>query len=573
MTQEKFQALYDEYKDQITDISDEEVKKLKFFFDELNSISQNNDVLLVTVVGSVKAGKSTFFNCLINESQDITETDTKECTIRPSFVFPGSKFSFNTYERTSSDENSNININNLLNYFIEGKDKFIADELKCKTKDDKGKMADYVRECQDPSRNFLFTSFSIDNQKSTFVKQLKGKKVVFVDMPGNDGKTAEDKLDPFYETILKRTDLVLFICSSSNEISASLDKYLNFIKENNKKVPFILVLNYRDEKATQPTEEQQNEQLEYFANKLENNKFIVIKKTIQNAHYAHTMRFGEPCDEYKKVIVAEYAKKFDDFEKDLYSNFFDQNTIHQRIEENRDNRFKSQFDPFVEALTNTIAIIQKDEDDFEKLEKYFEFSKDKLYQDLSGKRNEIEKKDDKETNAKSDSNVISDIKIGCTTKGWFWKPKFRKYVESRLKERIIKEEVQPFIDKQIKNYKEKLKESIKEKYETTEVVVEESSPNFLNEDSEKKGEDKLLCKKFYNTAINNSVYYNLDDLERALVNLRNKLFTFERIGTLIVNACKDLKKEVVDKLRKERRIEGRKELLATLKDLKNQLMN
>ena len=83
----------------------------------------------------------------------------------------------------------------------------------------------------------------------------------------------------------------------------------------------------------------------------------------------------------------------------------------------------------------------------------------------------------------------------------------------------------------------------------------------------------MLCKKFYNTAINNAVYYDLDDLESALVNLRNKLFTFEGIGTLIVDTCNKLKNDVVDMLRKERRIEGRKELLATLKDLKQQLMN
>ena len=93
MTQKEFQALYEEYKDKIKDES------IKYKLDEFYSMSQNNDVLLVTIVGSVKAGKSTFFNCIVNESQDVTETDTKECTIRPCFVYPGSKFSFKSIKK------------------------------------------------------------------------------------------------------------------------------------------------------------------------------------------------------------------------------------------------------------------------------------------------------------------------------------------------------------------------------------------------------------------------------------------------------------------------------------------
>lgn len=575
MNQKDFQKLYEEYKDKITDAD------VKRDFDELYSISQTNDVLLVSVVGYVNAGKSTFFNCIVNERQDITETDSKECTIRPCFVFPDSKFSFKTYERSSLGEDTSININNLLNYFVENKDKFISNNLKVKTKDNKDNISDYVRECQDDSKNFLFTSFSIDNQKSTFVSQLKGKKVVFVDMPGNDGKKADDKSDWFYQTILKRTDLVLLVCSSSEEISSSLTKYLNSIRDNNAKVPFILVLNFRDDKATLPSEGTLKSQLDYFSNKLENDKFIIVEKTIQNAHYAHTMRFSEPCSPSRQDVVREYADKFDVFEKELYKNFFDKNKILDIIDANKDNRFQSQYKRFVQNLTDKIGEMQKEEDEFVKNIKAMEYPTDELYNALFEKRHGSTNKGSG-TNETTDSKVISDIKDNMDGGWWFWKPRFRKYIASKIKDSIIPKEIQPFIDNKFNEYKGKLCGIINKDFNDTGVVVEGAPVSLVDESKNgdkpfnKELYDKfyrLLYKKFYNSQINSSVYYNAEDLETTLKGLRDKLFTFEGIGVLIEKACNHLKEEVESDLRKARHIEGRKELLQSLINLKSKLPN
>ena len=557
MTQKEFQALYEEYKDKIKDES------IKYKLDEFYSMSQNNDVLLVTIVGSVKAGKSTFFNCIVNESQDVTETDTKECTIRPCFVYPGSKFSFKTYKRLSTGENNSININDLLNHFVDGKDNYVSNELKIYTKYDKGKLADYVKECQDKNSNILFASFSIDNQKSLFVNQLKGKKVVFVDMPGNDGANADKEADLFYQTILKRTDVVLLVCSSSNELTISLGKYLQYIQDNNPKVPFILVLNYRDDKATQPKDEEQNEHLNYFTEQLEKHKCVIVEKTVQNAHYAHTVRFNEPCDEHKKTIVQQYANKFDAFENELYSNFFNQNRISKIIEDNKNVRFKSQIEPFKKEIGQKIIDITTEENNFTQIVSEINFTKNELINALAQKRDEKESK----------NTAISEIKLTKKKTRWFWKRGYRKFIEQKIKDRIIPEVIQPFIDSIYSDYKKKLNEKIKKKFNDTEIVIEGNAPIFMDEENKKEDKNKFLSKEFYKSQIALELTYNADDLESTLKDIKNSLFTYEAIGSLIFDACDSLKQNVIKQLRNERHIEDHQELLTQLKAIKSKLID
>ena len=79
MEQKDFQKLYEEYNGKISDMN------IKNEFDMLYSISQDSDVFLVTVLGSVNAGKSTFFNCLIHN--EISETKNNENTIRPNWKY------------------------------------------------------------------------------------------------------------------------------------------------------------------------------------------------------------------------------------------------------------------------------------------------------------------------------------------------------------------------------------------------------------------------------------------------------------------------------------------------------
>lgn len=551
MTQKDFQKLYDEHKNTITDAD------IKRELEELYSIAKDNEVFLVTVVGSSNAGKSTFFNCIVNAEKDITETNSDECTIRPIFAYPDSKFTFKTYRRFEGQSNTHIDINNVLKFFMDGKEKLISNELNLTIKDDKSKIEEYVEECQNSSNNLLFASFSINNKESQFVEKLKGKNVVFVDMPGDDGPVAAETRDVFYDTILRRTDLVLLVCSSTQIVGVSLNEYLEVIQKNNPKVPFIIAFNYHDDNSYCPTEAEQQHQLEELANHL--TKYNIEKKYYYNALYTHTKRFNGRYDEYKKNIIDQEAEKFHKFEVSLYNSFFDdKDDIRKKIEDNRDNRFQAQLKLFITTtLTNKIDKLQKEEDDFETFVKQLEYSEKDLMDLLQNKR-------------KEDSSLISDIKESFNGEFRILKYKFRKLIENKIKETIIPKELQIFIDEQVKNYKKGLLEKIKED-KNIDITLNSLPPNLL--ELEERKNHKYLTKKFYKSKIDRVfLYYDAENLEHTLKGLRNKLYTMDCIGHLIVETCNQLKKDAEQNIRAILGNDGRDNLLKHLKELKSKLL-
>ncbi len=562
--QKQFQELYEKFKGKILDLD------VKRDFDELYSISQDSDVLLVTVVGSLEAGKSTFFNSIVNEEQDISERNKGETTIRPIFVFPDKNFSFKSYEKLP-DVNS-VNINNVLDYFISGKDKYVKDELKIREKNDKTKLTEYVRDCQ-AKKNYLFASFSVDNKNSNFVKQLKDKdkKVVFVDMPGDDGIDAKEQFDPFYELILKRTDLVILVCSSTSDVGVSLGKYLDFIHTNNEKVPFILVLNYHDDQPTIPTKDDLSKQLEQFVSRLEKYKIRIEKKVVVNAVYAHTTKFNNPVDQSRQKVVDDAAKEFENFETELYKDFFTETTIKGIINDNKKIRFDCQVKELVNKLDAKISSIQTEENNFSSKVQKLELSQ----QELVEKLNKVEA-----------SFVISDIKQNFGTDAKYLTKNFRALVKAKLSERIIPLEINDFLNKQVDAYKGYLEEKVKTEWDKTIVVGKESVSsgvaecNKNNKKTVKEEGSKLeldaseaITDNFIKSSYKRKVLfsYNADDLEAALKNLRDRLFTYDSIGYKIQSICKGIKDSVVEKLRKELGIDGRDKLLMILKEIKDKL--
>lgn len=538
MNQKGFQELYDKFKDSITD---EEIRRQ---FDELNSISKDNDVLLVTVVGSLKAGKSTFFNCIINEEQDISETKPEECTIRPNFVIPSDKFAFRTYENIN---NVNIDINEVLNFLCGKKNNTIETDLNVRTKNEKNKLDDYVLDCQSDSKSYLFTSFSL-NSNTNFVKKLKGKKVAFVDMPGSGGIDAEFNYKPFYDQILKRTDLVLLVCSSSVTISSALAKYLEFIQQNNPKVPFILVLNDRKDKFTKSASQEKLEQLENWKVELKKRNIIVVDTKILNAHLIHVALFKEELeDESDQHKVDQSKQKFDVFEDQFYSNFFTDDKIKTTVRDNQPARFQTQKENFENKLSAKIEELKTDTKDFEnKVSQLIGYEKDSLVID-----EEIE---NKITGSDDKSNVSADKDIKDER---FW---FRNKIRKKLIEyhEVVKSHVQEYVKEKCKSFDTEISKSVSDIF-GIEIQVETNLSPLKQE----------FSKSRYNSCIEWKVFrYGKKEYSKARENLRTKAFAVEGY---LQECFNKIKEEYIIELGKVTRHTKRSELLKTLQMLKTEL--
>ncbi len=541
MNQKGFQELYDKYKDKITD------PDVKRDFDELYSISKENDVLLVTVVGSLKAGKSTFFNCIINENQDISETKPEECTIRPNFVIPSGKFAFRSYENVNK---INIDINEILNYLCNEKNSNIEKELCVRSKTDKEKLGDYVSQCQDKSKSYLFTSFSL-NSNSNFVKKLKDKKVVFVDMPGSGGINAEFNYDPFYDSILKRTDLVLLICSSSVDISSALDKYLQFIQKNNSKIPFVLVLNDRNDKVTVAAKQEKLDQLDNWKHYLMQKNIVVAKTAMLNAHHIHVALFKEQLeDENDQHKIDKSTQEFKDFENQFYGEFFSDEKIRETVQDNQNARFENQKRNFLEVLSKKIDQLNEDKQEFDtKKSKLITF--DEVF-----KKNNIEDEIGKLSNGENDKTNESADKDFGDEKFWLLKNirnKLREYHE------VVKSYVKQFIVEKRTLFDRELQKSV---YDTFNIDVN------VEKDEETWKSD--FNKRRYNSCIERRwiTRYRREDFAVARQKLRTKVFAIEGYLQQCFNKMRE---KYVNELGRVTKHTENDELLRNLRDLKTEL--
>ncbi len=541
MNQKGFQELYDKYKDKITD------PDVKRDFDELYSISKENDVLLVTVVGSLKAGKSTFFNCIINENQDISETKPEECTIRPNFVIPSGKFAFRSYENVNK---INIDINEILNYLCNEKNSNIEKELCVRSKTDKEKLGDYVSQCQDKSKSYLFTSFSL-NSNSNFVKKLKDKKVVFVDMPGSGGINAEFNYDPFYDSILKRTDLVLLICSSSVDISSALDKYLQFIQKNNSKIPFVLVLNDRNDKVTVAAKQEKLDQLDNWKHYLMQKNIVVAKTAMLNAHHIHVALFKEQLeDENDQHKIDKSTQEFKDFENQFYGEFFSDEKIRETVKDNQNARFENQKRNFLEVLSKKIDQLNEDKQEFDtKKSKLITF--DEVF-----KKNNIEDEIGKLSNGENDKTNESADKDFGDEKFWLLKNirnKLREYHE------VVKSYVKQFIVEKRTLFDRELQKSV---YDTFNIDVN------VEKDEETWKSD--FNKRRYNSCIERRwiTRYRREDFAVARQKLRTKVFAIEGYLQQCFNKMRE---KYVNELGRVTKHTENDELLRNLRDLKTEL--
>lgn len=542
--QKQFQELYEKFKDKISD------KTLNDDFENLFSIAHESDVMLVAVVGDLKAGKSTFINCLVH--RDISDIRDEECTKRPLFIYNSKNETYKTYVKKEGA--GTLEINKVLKSFFDPKkndlkNQFLVEERSLSVV--KEKQNDY---------DFLFTSCGFDLQ----IDGIKGKQIVFVDMPGSNGMEASQNYDRFYDLILQRTDLVILVWSSDNPLSESLNDYIiEKIKNSNEKIPFVVAFNHKDSKIVFKGEE----------NTAEKN-FVVWKKTLESTanvkvdeetssilnvyHVLEAMKGKKPEAEF----VDKVHKSVDDFkafEMKLSRKYFSDGNIKDSLRTNQKARFLSQTNNFRNSLQAKIAELK---DVIEKFNASIN-----LVTPMSGTKEHITEY----LNAFTTPNALNNSKetMGACAESlpdtsWFWKSGIVDVLKDKYVPLHLKGELETIFSEYVEDFTSKLKMRI-DASKWKDVV---SFDNKKYEYALPK-DDELPYKKFIKKTRLGS--YKRNDLENAMKELKKHLLNYGSMGIQIQNACDEIKDKYFGEIKEKEQITEKENLLKNLEAILKQL--
>ncbi len=237
---------------------------------------------MIIVVGPVKSGKSTFVNLLAHEK--VSPTHFLECTVRPSII----------------SKKKNENAESLITTFItEGNPTMehvdtIIDYIKGLEFADLGQIREespclLTDENLDRKVSYRIGLENIENGKVALTSiTTKGGEflqdnIFLIDMPGFDGVLAN--LDqPFYEAIINRADLVVFVQSSNSAINKISENFCKMISNRNGSIPIYLIHNYFDSVYWHTEED---------------------KKKVKDGNIKKALEFFK---EQKMIVTKEYCK-------------------------------------------------------------------------------------------------------------------------------------------------------------------------------------------------------------------------------------------------------------------------
>lgn len=199
---------------------------------------------IIIVVGPVKSGKSTFVNILAHEK--VSPTHFLECTVRPSIISK-KKDKKAESQITSFITDGNPTIEHVdaiidyikgLNYADLGQ---IKEEDPCPLTDENLDRKVSYRIGLENTENEVVALTSITAKGGEFLQD----DIFLIDMPGFDGVKANiDK--PFYEAIINRADLVVFVQSSNSAINKISEKFCELMLNRNGAIPIYFIHNFYD---------------------------------------------------------------------------------------------------------------------------------------------------------------------------------------------------------------------------------------------------------------------------------------------------------------------------------------
>lgn len=539
MNQTDFQKLYEEYKDKIT--YDNTIKQE---FDMLYSLSQKSNVFLVTVIGSVKAGKSTFFNCLIHK--DISNVGSSETTIKPIIVYYSETESYKTYVKKSENQ---IDINSVLNYLFESNDNDITEQL-----DIKELPFEEVKKGQD-EKNYLFTSFGIDIP----IEDTKKQPIVFVDMPGNGGIKAKQNYDPFYDLILRKTDLIILVIDKV--IDQSMSTLIESISSNNPEVPFVVIMKSdTSQVADFELKSKLEEELQNNRNELTKAKANVDSKNsaIINAFHVSLKQQGKPITPGFEPIVEKDVEDFTNFENNIAHDYFSKVSINNKLQFNQKKRFPNQIDSFRKLLEGKETELKKEIKEFE--DKLIKLTPEK------GRKTNINAHVENLTSEEALAKV-PEIKQCAQNQ------EVEYFCRRKVANKILKENYLPnFLQKDLENifndYVDTFCEALKNK------VNDSEWRDVISNDTKNKKKEYVLPKrkdKIFKKCITPYIwFYGTGRLIRAMKNLKKSYLEYD-MTKQIEDACIDIQKRFFQEIKEKEEITDKEKMLSIIQTLLKKL--
>lgn len=344
-----------------------------------------SEAFFVIVVGPVKSGKSTFVNLLAHEH--VSPTHFLECTVRPSIISQKKK-----QEEASlitpfvtKGEPSMEHVDSIIDY-IKGLEFADLNNIKidtpCLLNEENLDQKVAYRIGIDVGDNGKVALTSITAEGGEFLRE----NIYLIDMPGFDGVQANlDKA--FYEAIVNRADLVVFVQSSNSAINKISEDFCTMIQKRNGSVPIIFVHNYFDSAYWHTDIERQKVTDGHIKKALD---FFEEQKLIVKPENVYCINLGKVTDARNTAFLADSTKciaEYTDMLKVEESRFDEmERNLHKKISasqskmrlQNCINRTIREAEILLELLQSRKSVLLSQKHEYDRINELFENLKSEI---------------------------------------------------------------------------------------------------------------------------------------------------------------------------------------------------
>lgn len=344
-----------------------------------------SEAFFVIVVGPVKSGKSTFVNLLAHEH--VSPTHFLECTVRPSIISQKKKQEEPSMITpfVTKGEPSMEHVDSIIDYI---KELDFADlnnvniDTPCLLNEENLDQRVAYRIGIDIGENGKVALTSITAEGGEFLRE----NIYLIDMPGFDGVQA-NLGKAFYEAIVNRADLVVFVQSSNSAINKISEDFCTMIQKHNGSVPIIFVHNYFDSAFWHTDIERQKVTDGHIKKALD---FFEEQKLIVKPENVYCINLGKVTDARNTAFLADTTKciaEYTDMLKVEESRFEEmERNLHKKISasqskmrlQNCINRTIREAEILLELLKSRKSVLLSQKREYDRINELFENLKSEI---------------------------------------------------------------------------------------------------------------------------------------------------------------------------------------------------
>lgn len=435
----------------------------------------DSEMFIVAVMGMLKSGKSTFVNLLARSKLASPTGYGVDTTLRPALIMQASEGKNPEIDVWFAKNPSTINYDSEESASSEGEHSEMSRESLF------SEVFAHIRGAGDPPKATEKKTYYLnEGNLKTFLCQEAGlgannklpqepiivvvktprhensllsEKVVILDTPGLDSYSSEWTKNSWYEWLMAKCDLMLFLQSSVAPLNAAAKEVLKRIQSTNRKIPIWLVQNQMDAKHWLKPEKRKE------MNELQLKKSISafeevtkgFSKYSSNLGMADSVIFEEEIVGAKNALLAQ--SEFEEVQKGI-SNNLEQNAADQR-KKNCKNAVKLELDNLERWLQERIEKKKSEEERFSE-------EKREIYKELSTLENRVSGDGTIDPPEKiSDDSLRLDLMSECK----FDELKFKRNLNQHFKEggKYSRKELDEFSGRILQVYQnevEKLREEV-----------------------------------------------------------------------------------------------------------------